>query len=75
MKLRIKSGGDAAALALALGLDDLHRRLLATATAGSNRQLALHGRQRVRAPKNGFADLTIRDGMAKANVHGSSGVV
>jgi hypothetical protein len=51
-------------------LNNFSRRILASTTAAGDRKLLLHFVQRTGAPIHDFADLTIADGIAQANVHG-----
>jgi hypothetical protein len=48
----------------------LARFAFATAAAGGATGLRLHGLERMRAARDGAADVLIRDGFADADVHG-----
>jgi hypothetical protein len=55
--------------ARAVVVDDFARGVFAMSAALGNRQMALHGAQRVGAALNGFPDLAIGDVVADTNVH------
>jgi hypothetical protein len=67
--MQISSGGDRPARRFDLAGNDFLSRVFAATAAVGHRQVALHFRKRSSAPIHDFADLSVANAIAEADVH------